>query len=84
MGDTDWLEGGTGVANFLPEYRPLYEEAVKRYSDPKVFLRPNRFGPGARLPGGSLHCTNMAARNNDLGDFWRIFDKVKEDLWQKP
>lgn len=75
-----WQDGGTGITNFPPEDRPIYEAAILADGSGDLVLSETPFaGRYSPLPGHcSLHCVNP--ERLDLGPFWRIFDRIQADV----
>ena len=72
-----FTEGGTGVTNFHKRQHQVYYEAIFEYGDSNLFI-------GKPIP--PLHddknwfALRRKTRNNDLSEFWKVFDKVNERI----
>lgn len=72
-----WGEGGLGITNFDIEELPLYEDAIKLYGDPTLFISENIMVPECFLIPENERCL-CCTEWKDLSAFWRIFDKLKK------
>lgn len=77
-----WHEGGTCLTTATHDQRPLYEETLRRYHGTTQFVLCDRAYAPNLLPAlFSVHCLSPHP-GTDLGDFWRIFQTVKEEYLQ--
>jgi len=65
--------GGTALTNFYDADLDVYEDAIKAYGDPDLIASNKPVPPMTK--GCSLHFIGDSKK--DLGDFWRIFNKLK-------
>lgn len=67
-----WTRGGSGITNFQPEDLSLYQEAVKKFGDARIFIS-DKLMDGYGFTGKmSLHREDM----KDMSDFWEVFWKL--------
>ena len=69
--------GGTGVTNISCDRVHLFVKAIIEHDDPDFFLscKPLKGSPVGDMTYFSLHTT----RTGCLSDFWRVFDRIKEE-----
>lgn len=73
-------QGGDGVTNFDPAQRPIYEEAIRRHGDSRLYI-------GKPMGNGGLS-TDLALRAKDfpasIKGFWEIFDALTDAATKTP
>ncbi len=82
QGSDHWLNGGTGITNFLKQDRKLYEDAIKVSGCTCVMIVDKPI----RDASDNLHASTIAQCNSlhfvgklqDLSDFWQTFRNIEK------
>lgn len=70
-----WTNGGTGVTNFHQKDLEIYQKAISLYNGNEMWIEFYPMAPENRKEIYSLHFHCQPGKN--LGEFWRIFERIK-------
>ena len=82
-GPEHWTNGGTAVANFGKEKRPIYEKAIQRGFSDALEIRDEPFGTSdmndkdKSWMKATMHSLHFIGKHVDLSDFWEVFREIE-------
>lgn len=80
VSDVDWKQSHpTGIENFPPYRRRVYEESINRWGKEGLWIEDKPFGKYAySIP--DHHSLHRSPQIHNLSDFWEVYRAVKAEL----
>ena len=75
-----WNEGGSFITNLSGMHIAAAEEAVRRFGDDNLVVKPTAEPPVPPEYGASLHFFGIMDKEKGLSSFWKVFDAVLSEL----